>query len=40
MQVSLDEQMPLQLDFPLPLRADGSFNDEFNWDGVALNNTA
>lgn len=40
MQVSLDEQMPLQLDFPVPLQADGSFNDGFNWDGVVLNNTA
>lgn len=37
LQVSLDEQMPLQLDFPLPLQADGSFNDGLNWEGTALN---
>ena len=30
LQVNLDEQMPLQLDFPLPLQVDGSFNDGFN----------
>jgi hypothetical protein len=38
LEVSLDEQMPLQFDFPLPLEADGSFNDGLNWDGAALNN--
>jgi hypothetical protein len=30
---SLDELMPLQLDFP-PLQADGNFNDGSNWNGL------
>jgi hypothetical protein len=33
LEVSLDELMPLQLDFP-PLQADGSFNDGSNWNGL------
>ena len=33
LEVSLDEPMPLQLDFP-PLQADGSFNDGPNWNGL------
>jgi hypothetical protein len=36
-QLSLNEQMPLQLEFPLQLQADGNFNNEPTWDGVALN---
>lgn len=36
-QESLDAQMPLQLDFPLPLQADGNLIDGLSWDGAALN---